>query len=61
MIPDPLVAEIRGYRKQHEKECGNTLPSVIADFKRMERDPAIATPLVSRPPNPLSTRPTPRP
>lgn len=61
MIPDPLVAEIRGYRKQHEKESGNTLPSVIAAFKRMEQDPAIATPLVSRPPKALAIRPTPRP
>ncbi len=38
MINDPIVEEIRRYRKEHSEKFGNDLGRIVADLRRKERE-----------------------
>ncbi len=37
MVDDPIVEEIRGYRKEHAKQYGNDLRRIVAALREKER------------------------
>ena len=37
MIEDPIVAEVRRYRKQHAEEHGNDLKRIVEALRKRER------------------------
>jgi len=53
-MTDPIVAAVRKAREEHERECGNSLDAIVADFRRKEREEAKTQMVVSRPPRNLS-------
>ena len=38
MIEDPIVAEVRRYRKEHTLAHGSDLNRIVADLRRRERE-----------------------
>ena len=37
MIEDPIVAEIRSYRKKHAEKFGNDLKRIVEDLREKEK------------------------
>jgi len=37
MIEDPIVEEIRSYRKKHAEKFGNNLNRIVDDFREKEK------------------------
>ena len=38
MIEDPIVAEVRRYRKEHAAKYGNDLKRIVGALRRRERE-----------------------
>ena len=38
MIKDPIVAEIRRFRKEHAEKYGNDLKRIVAALRKKERE-----------------------
>lgn len=38
MFEDPIVEEIRGYRKQHAERYGNDLDKIFEALKKVEKE-----------------------
>lgn len=38
MIEDPIVAEVRRYRKEHAAKHGNDLKRIVATLRKQERE-----------------------
>ena len=38
MIEDPIVAEVRRYRKEHAAEYGNDLKRIVEALRKRERE-----------------------
>ncbi len=51
MIEDPIVEEVRKYRKEHAAEYGNDLKRIVEAFRAKER--SSKRPLVNFGPKPL--------
>ena len=51
MINDPIVEEIRKYRKEHAEQHGNDLKRIVEAFRKKER--LSKRPLVNFGPKPL--------